>query len=314
MTQRSKLEKAGVSLALCAVALVFSGTKACQEDYELGAQASVSRTGTPAATPTDSGDDQIATRTPTPSATIVASPTATPGVTVTVTPTPTRASGGVLQGGGAGRELLQELSALNERTAEQNAAAVNRTGAAARKQNNWLGRAFNKESQDSQSGWSDRDLDGFSDQIESEWDSDGGDPLSTPLNLLTTSLDVRVGKVDPDGDGLSTAEEQQRGTNPEQMDSDGDGKPDGAEVLSGSDPVNQESSYLDSDGDSLSDEYERESGLKEKNLDSDGDGLRDDLELAVGSNPLSIDSDGDGVADGREYDLGSDPTIADGSR
>jgi hypothetical protein len=315
MIRGSKLENFGFSLALCGVALVFSGTKACQEDYELGTQATVSKTTTPAATATGGGDDDIVTRTPAASPSARAS--ATPSTSATLTPTATattRSVSGVVQGPGAGREILQELSALGKQVPEDSVNAVSGARKGGANQGDWLGRGFGKKEGAAKDGWQDGDLDGFSDSVESKWGTDGNDASATPLNLLTTSLDGRLGRDDSDFDGLSNFDEEKRGTSSSSMDSDGDGKPDGAEVASGADPLDPNSRYLDSDGDGLSDEYEKGAGLKSNAIDSDGDGLRDDVELVVGSNPLAIDSDGDGVADGREYDLGSDPTLADGGR
>ena len=49
--------------------------------------------------------------------------------------------------------------------------------------------------------------------------------------------------LDADGDGLSNANEQSRGTDPFATDTDGDGKTDLQEVLSGSDPTNSASAF-----------------------------------------------------------------------
>lgn len=61
---------------------------------------------------------------------------------------------------------------------------------------------------------------------------------------------------DPDGDGLTTAEEQQHGTNPNNPDTDGDGLGDGAEVnVHHTDPTNP-----DTDGGSVDDGTEVDNG------------------------------------------------------
>jgi thiol-disulfide isomerase/thioredoxin len=90
--------------------------------------------------------------------------------------------------------------------------------------------------------------------------------------------------LDADDDGLSNAEEEELGTDPEKADSDGDGLDDLDEVNAGTDPLEE-----DSDGDGL----------------SDGDEVND-----YGSDPLEIDTDGDGYEDSWEVTEGSDPADA----
>jgi alpha-tubulin suppressor-like RCC1 family protein len=86
--------------------------------------------------------------------------------------------------------------------------------------------------------------------------------------------------MDPDGDGLSNAQEQALGTDPNNRDTNGDGMPDGAEFQAGLSPTSN---------------------------DVDGDGLTNAQELALGTNPFLADTDGDGVPDGQDaYPL--DPT------
>ena len=93
--------------------------------------------------------------------------------------------------------------------------------------------------------------------------------------------------IDPDGDGLSTALEIARGTDPLDSDTDRDLLSDSVEIATGTDP-------LDSD--------------------SDDDGVLDGEEVNVRhTNPLASDTDGDGVPDGWEIDHGSSPTVADAS-
>ena len=91
---------------------------------------------------------------------------------------------------------------------------------------------------------------------------------------------------DPDGDGLTDAQEQALGTDPSDPDSDGDGINDGDEVADGTDP---------------------------NNPDSDSDGLTDLQEQALGTDPNNSDSDGDTVSDGDEVANGTDPTVFDSS-
>ncbi|MEQ1571968.1 MAG: thioredoxin domain-containing protein [Myxococcota bacterium] len=85
---------------------------------------------------------------------------------------------------------------------------------------------------------------------------------------------------DLDEDGLTNAEEEALGLDPELADSDGDGVDDGVEVEQGSDPLL---------------------------VDTDGDGLSDGAEAANGSDALLVDTDADGYADGDEVAEGHDP-------
>jgi hypothetical protein len=65
-----------------------------------------------------------------------------------------------------------------------------------------------------------------------------GTSVSSQNQNLIVSLATQV---DSDGDGLSDAEEQKLGTDPNSMDTDGDGYPDGLEVILGSDPLDPRS-------------------------------------------------------------------------
>lgn len=69
-------------------------------------------------------------------------------------------------------------------------------------------------------------------------------------------------KLDSDGDGLSDAEEEALGTDPELPDSDFDGMPDGWEVQHGLNPL-----------------------VDDANLDADGDGMSNLQEYIAGTNP-----------------------------
>lgn len=98
---------------------------------------------------------------------------------------------------------------------------------------------------------------------------------------------------DPDEDGLTNAEEEELGTDPEVADTDVDGINDGDEVELGTDPLN-----LDTDGDVLYDRGEVVFGVDPLNPDTDGDGLPDGEEVYIyETNPALLDSDGDGIDD-----------------
>jgi hypothetical protein len=88
---------------------------------------------------------------------------------------------------------------------------------------------------------------------------------------------------DPDGDGLSNADELEQGTDPNNPDTDGDGLSDGDEIhVYGTDPLNR---------------------------DTDGDGLLDGEEVNVhGTDPAKADTDDDGFNDFDELRLFTDPT------
>lgn len=134
--------------------------------------------------------------------------------------------------------------------------------------------------------------------------SDGRNPWAGPKigqdgNLYGSTVqggDSNFGTVyrflldfDSDGDGLTDAEEDLLGTDPNNADSDGDGLGDGDEVNTyGTNPL-------------LS--------------DTDGDGLSDGMEIGLQEfgcpDPLVADTDGDGLSDGQENSLGLDPCVDD---
>jgi peroxiredoxin len=87
----------------------------------------------------------------------------------------------------------------------------------------------------------------------------------------------KMATTDDDGDGLTFAEEQELGTDPNNSDTDGDGIEDADEVDAGLDPTES---------------------------DTDADGIDDGLELDEHLDPLNPDTDGDGIDDGTEYDAG----------
>jgi outer membrane protein OmpA-like peptidoglycan-associated protein len=106
------------------------------------------------------------------------------------------------------------------------------------------------------------------------------------------------GADDDDKDGLTNAQEEQLGTDPNNADTDGDGLKDGEEVRRyRTDPLK-----VDSDADGLNDgdevlKYRTDPAQQ----DTDGDGLGDGDELLkYRTDPLRIDTDGDTLTDGDE--------------
>ena len=104
--------------------------------------------------------------------------------------------------------------------------------------------------------------------------------------ILSLPVMLSIGCFDADDDGLTNAEEEELGTDPESSDSDNDGLDDLAEVDGGTDPLS-----ADSDGDGLSDGDEVNDHGSDPNLvDSDEDGYEDSWEVAEGSDPTDADS------------------------
>jgi hypothetical protein len=154
------------------------------------------------------------------------------------------------------------------------------------------------------------------DQVDTDLD-DVGDPCDNCPSSANPDQadDVHPNGIgdacdDPDGDGLTDAEEVVLGTDPSDPDSDDDGLTDGDEVnVHGTDP-----SSADSDGDGLNDGDEvNVHGTDPSSADSDGDGLNDGDELNVhATNPLDSDSDDDGLSDGDEVNVhGTNPLNPD---
>ena len=110
---------------------------------------------------------------------------------------------------------------------------------------------------------------------------------------------------DPDGDGLTNAQERQLGTDPLNLDTDNDGLDDDVELGLGTDPLNE-----DTDDDGLLDGYEvNVLGSSPLLHDTDWDGLDDDEEDVLGTNPNNGDTDGDGMGDKWEHLHGFDPSV-----
>lgn len=98
-----------------------------------------------------------------------------------------------------------------------------------------------------------------------------------------------VDDSDADGDGLTQAQEEAYGTDPNDPDTDGDGYDDGTEITNGYDPLSISAASVD---------------------DRDRDGLSDALEALWGTDIDNPDTDGDGYLDGHEVDHGYSPLIA----
>ncbi|ACV49413.1 hypothetical protein Hmuk_3321 (plasmid) [Halomicrobium mukohataei DSM 12286] len=164
----------------------------------------------------------------------------------------------------------------------------------------------------------------------------GTDPLNPNSNSSQTARDESANETvdgweDFDGDGLTTLEERQTGTDPFVADTDSDGLADRVEMaFTQTDPVVADTDddgtvdgaedpdgdglhnaaeyangtlpqIADTDGDQLTDgEETREYGTNATNRDTDEDGLGDGEEIELGTDPLDPDTDGDGVLDGNE--------------
>ena len=142
-----------------------------------------------------------------------------------------------------------------------------------------------------------------------------------------TATQSAAGRADDDNDGLTNAEEEDAGTDPNLADTDEDGLTDGEETAEiGTSPL---SADTDSDGVLDGDEVaqgtdpldgvagapaEETPAVAEIPAaeptpadavaapgDSDGDGLEDAIELELGTDPADLDTDDDGLTDGDEY-------------
>jgi len=139
----------------------------------------------------------------------------------------------------------------------------------------------------------DEDEDGLDDQWEIDHETTQGAGL--------------VPSEDNDSDGLTNAEEQQLGTDPNVADSDSDGIDDADEYNLGLDPTDASDAGADNDSDGLTNAQEFTQGTNMNDADTDGDGLADGEEAAAGGDPTIADTDGDGVNDGTEVSQGTLP-------
>ena len=300
------LHRSRALLPLVLIGLLLSGTKACQEDYELGAQSNAS----PTPSPCDPDVEDCATATPTktPTVTPTASPTGTPTASPTATPsaTPTPDTGGLML-----RKILteaeRETATLEAKGAKRPTTSGDASGSGVANPGNWLGRSY-LDREEIAGASRDSDHDGYTDLLEADFGTNVHDATSKPPPPRSR-LQQRLAGVDADLDGVRDDEERRIGTNPALTESDGDGASDHAEVLSGTDPLRADSRPSDIDGDGLSDSYEAGLGTNMQSRDTDADGASDAEELAVGSSPLRNDSDGDGVLDGEELQNSADPIL-----
>lgn len=238
MKKSGLFEQACFAASLVTLALFTGGTKACQEDYELGSQISLTPSATPTGTPEDDGDGVI-TKTPT----VTATATRTASATTTATPTGTT---------GAAASLLQAFrSAANSGGAPADrptpkpapvpgtSAVTAGTRGGADPVENWLGGIGSDHSEAV-----DTDGDGFTDALEVENGTAADDDSDMPPGPVS-KLRERVREVgavanrgdDSDQDGLADVFEVFIGADPEQKDSDSDGILDGKEVELGGDPT-----------------------------------------------------------------------------
>lgn len=262
--------------AIILSASLLTANKGCQENYELAPGAGT--------TPTS---------------------TATPTATATPTPTPSVEIASVLS---EVKKLGQEDSDNSNLLKIEASADKFHNAKDVAKNSNWLGNIYNDEIADMAK---DSDQDGFSDNLENDFDSDPNNKLSVPQADPITQLAARFTEQDDDRDGVLNTEEVALSLNPKRADSDNDGFNDGLEILSKSNPKDLQSYPADLDGDGLSTDYENQHNIDPTNKDSDSDGLNDGYEIEISSNPSSNDSDHDGILDGKEVELGSDPTIAE---
>jgi hypothetical protein len=298
-----------LSIVICAAscALATMGTKACQEDYDLGSQttistptegSTVSPTASPTVSPTLRDPTVIVSVTAVVSPSITVSVTVSPSVFVSVNPSVT-GSPNIKPSVSTKTPVPDKVttSASSMLVAPLN--NVNNDGGGG----NWLGRAF------SDYGKNGKDNQGHDDDD----DDDDDDQSIVPKSLAW---------VDSDGDGFSDDFELEHGSavygagsTPQLVedsdrwsylgeDGDGDGCPDALRSI-----IGESVSTADSDGDCLPDIFEMQQGLVAEASDSDSDSVPDGIEVLAGSSIHRVDTDGDGVSDYQELRLGLDPRL-----
>ena len=164
----------------------------------------------------------------------------------------------------------------------------------------------------------DSDRDGLPNDFELANDMNPNDPSDAAQDPdgdgLTSLEEFNLGTdpflADTDGDRLGDSAEVAQGTNPTDPDSDMDGLVDGDEITLGSDPLN-----ADSDGDGFSDDVEVTLSGSPFDADPlgdvDGDGVSNLDEIEGTTDPINPDTDGDGLTDGEEIGAGTDPIAVD---
>ena len=151
---------------------------------------------------------------------------------------------------------------------------------------------------------------------------DGTNILSAPLCTVvsnapkftlrwTNIANLDISTTDPDGDGISSAEEVLvHHTDPESADTDGDGLSDFAEISTGTSALDP-----DSDDDGIPDGLDPQPAVwNDAQADADGDGIGLADELLNGLDPAvddSVDTDGDGWEDWKEILAGTSSTDYD---
>jgi hypothetical protein len=116
---------------------------------------------------------------------------------------------------------------------------------------------------------------------------------------------------DTDGDGLLDGAEGGRGTDPGDADTDGDGLTDGQEVANGTDPLDPDDPGAGSPPPTTVEDDQSDLDLALGGGDADRDGLSDEDEAERGTDPNNPDTDGDGLTDGQEVANGTDPLDPD---